>query len=95
MRDAYEWDPETVVPGVRGEAILGVEAPLWSETLERRTDFEFMAFPRLVALAEVGWSAQANRSWNTFQHRLGAHAPRLSALGINFHRTPEVPWREQ
>lgn len=95
VRYAYEWDPETVVPGVRGEAILGVEAPLWSETLERRTDFEFMAFPRLVALAEVGWSAQANRSWNTFQHRLGAHAPRLSALGINFHRTPEVPWREQ
>ncbi|MFP5355895.1 MAG: family 20 glycosylhydrolase, partial [Gemmatimonadota bacterium] len=95
VRYAYEWDPETVVPGVRGEAILGVEAPLWSETLERRTDFEFMAFPRLVALAEVGWSAQANRSWNTFQHRLGAHAPRLSALGINFHRTPEIPWREQ
>ncbi len=95
VRFAYDWDPATAIPGVADQAILGVEAPLWSETLERRTDFEFMAFPRLVALAEVGWSMQGNRTWASFQRRLGDHAPRLAALGINFHRARDIPWRER
>lgn len=95
VRFAYDWDPATTVPGVPEGAIAGVEAPLWSETLERRTDFEYMAFPRLVALAEVAWSAQGNRDWTSFQRRLGDHAPRLSALGINFHRVSDIPWRER
>ena len=32
-RRAYEWDPATQVPGVGEADILGVEAPLWSETI--------------------------------------------------------------
>lgn len=94
VREAYEWDPETLLPGVSGHAVLGVEGPLWSETIERRTDFEFLAFPRLIALAEVGWSSQAERRWEDFRVRLGVHGARLAALGINFHRSAQVPWRE-
>ena len=41
-------------PSVRRPPILGVEAPLWSETLVKLEDYEFMAFPRLLAIAEVG-----------------------------------------
>lgn len=93
VRDSYDWDPETLLPGVSGRAILGVEGPLWSETIERGTDFQYLGFPRLVALAEVGWSLQAARSWESFRARLGAHGARLAAVGINFHRTPEVEWR--
>jgi hexosaminidase len=92
VRDAYDWDPDTFVPGVTGPAVLGVEAPLWSETIESRTDFEFLGFPRWLALAEVGWSPQAARTWDGFRLRLAAHAPRLSALGVNFHRSRQIPW---
>ena len=45
VRDAYEWEPGTFVEGVPEDAILGVEAPLWSETLGTIRDVEFMAFP--------------------------------------------------
>ncbi|CAA9309114.1 MAG: GH20, partial [uncultured Gemmatimonadaceae bacterium] len=92
VRHAYGWDPATYLPGVPEAAILGVEAPLWSETLVRRADFEFMAFPRLAAVAEVGWSGASARRWEEFRRRLGAHGPRLTALGVNFYRAPEVPW---
>jgi hexosaminidase len=92
VRDAYAWEPAALIPGVPERAILGVEAPLWSETLVRRSDFEFMAFPRLAAIAEVGWSPPAARDWQGFSARLGAHGPRLSALGVNFYRSPQVPW---
>jgi hexosaminidase len=93
VRASYDWDPETLLPGVRGHSILGVEGPLWSETIERGTDFEFLGFPRLVALAEVGWSPQGARDWEAFRARLGVHGARLAAVGLNFYRTPEVDWR--
>lgn len=92
VRDAYDWDPATYLDNVPAAAILGVEAPLWSETLEKAEDFEFMAFPRMAAIAEIGWSPQGVRSWDDFRLRLAAHGPRLSALGVNFYRSPQVPW---
>jgi hexosaminidase len=92
VRDAYDWDPGTLLPDVPEAGLLGVEAPLWAETLVKLEDYEYMAFPRLVALAEVGWSPQAARDWDAFRVRLGEQGPRLSALGVNFYRSPQVIW---
>ena len=93
VRAAYDWDPSTLVPGVSPSAILGVEAPLWSETTATMRDVEFLAFPRLAAAAEIAWSPRERRSWDDFRIRLGAQAPRWTALGINFYRAPDVPWK--
>jgi len=93
VRDAYAWEPATYVAGVPESAILGVEAPLWSETVVKREDYDYMAFPRLAAVAELGWSPAAMRAWDDFRVRLGAQGPRLQALGVNFYRSPQVPWR--
>jgi hexosaminidase len=92
VRDAYDWDPATLLEGVGEEAVLGVEAPLWSETLRSMHDAELMAFPRLPGIAEVGWSPAASRRWDDYRRRLAAHGPRWSALGIAYHRSPQVPW---
>jgi hexosaminidase len=93
IETAYDWDPATLVPGASDTAILGVEAPLWSETLANIRDVEFLALPRLAAIAELGWSPAQGRSWQNFRLRLGAQGPRWTALGINFYRAPEVPWK--
>jgi hexosaminidase len=93
--DAYTWDPARTVRDVPESALIGVEAPLWSETLADIRDVEFMAFPRLPAIAEVGWSRADGRAWGEFRRRLGAHAPRWTALGVNFYRSPSVPWRSE
>jgi hexosaminidase len=90
---AYAWDPASLLPGVSETAILGVEAPLWSETLTRIDDIEYMAFPRLPAVAEVAWSPGAGRRWSEFRERLGAQAPLWSALGINAYWSPAVDWQ--
>jgi hexosaminidase len=92
VRDAYGWEPSTLLPGVPESALLGVEAPLWSETLEKLQDFEYMAFPRLAAVAEIGWSPTTAREWEAFRRRLAAHGLRLQALGVNFYRSPQIPW---
>jgi hexosaminidase len=93
VNTAYDWDPATMAAGVPESALLGVEAPIWSETLATIRDVEFLAFPRLMGIAEVGWSRAETRDWNAFKERLGAHGPRLTALGVNFHRSPTVPWK--
>ncbi|HJO38053.1 MAG: beta-N-acetylhexosaminidase [Vicinamibacterales bacterium] len=92
VRTAYTWDPATLYDGVPESSILGVEAPIWSETLARLSEVEFMAFPRLPAIAEIGWSAPDGRNYDEFSRRLGAQAPRWSALGVNYYRAPEIPW---
>jgi hexosaminidase len=93
VQKAYDWEPATLRPGVPESGIIGIEAPLWSETVEKLQDFEFMAFPRLTAVAELGWSTPAQRGWDGFRNRLAAHGPRLQAMGVNFYRSPQIPWR--
>ncbi len=92
VRASYDWDPAALVPEAPNASLLGVEAPLWSETVATMRDVEFLAMPRLAAIAEVGWSRSGQRDWGSFRVRLGAQAPRWTALGINFHRAAEIPW---
>jgi hexosaminidase len=92
VRDAYDWDPATLLEGIGERDLLGVEAALWSETFADRAGLDLLAFPRLLGLAEVGWSPSASRSWRDYRLRLAAHGPRLAARGIGFHPSPEVPW---
>jgi hexosaminidase len=91
-RTAYEWDPASYVPGLTESAVLGVEAPLWTETVQNLTAAQYLLMPRLPALAEVGWSAQGARSWDGFATRIAAHAPRWRLLGINYYPSPQIPW---
>ena len=93
VRDAYDWDPAGLMEGAPETSILGVEAPLWSETLATMADVESMAFPRIAALAEIGWTPQSRRSWEDFRVRLGALGPRWQAMGIHFQRSSQIPWR--
>ncbi|HEX3781954.1 MAG TPA: beta-N-acetylhexosaminidase [Pseudonocardiaceae bacterium] len=92
VKDAYDWDPGNYLQGVTGSSVLGVEAPVWSETLLNMADIEYMAFPRLPAIAELGWSPESTHNWNSFKTRLGAQGPRWTAMGMNFYASPQVPW---
>jgi hexosaminidase len=92
LRTAYEWDPVTFLSGVPQQAVAGVEAPLWSETVKNITAAQYLAIPRLPAIAEVGWSPPSARNWESFRRRIAAHAPRWRLLGVNYHPSPQVPW---
>nr|WP_244167867.1 family 20 glycosylhydrolase [Micromonospora chaiyaphumensis] len=92
VQRAYDWDPGTHLTGVPAEAVLGVEAPLWTESVTTLAEVEFMLFPRLPAVAELGWSPRSTHDWAGFRERLAAHGPRWTAAGITFHPSPDVPW---
>jgi hexosaminidase len=90
VEQAYDWDPTYY--GVPSDEIEGVEAALWSETLTSIADTEYMAFPRLPGIAEIGWSPPSTHNWSAYRLRLAAQAPRWQAMGINYYRAPDVPW---
>lgn len=96
VRETYSWDPDGIIPGVTGTAILGVEAPLWTESIATISEVEYMTFPRLAAVAEIGWSPKpgcGTGDFGTFVPRLVALGERWAAAGTNFYRDPDVPWR--
>jgi hexosaminidase len=69
VKDAYDWDPDTFVKGMPAGAVYGVEAPLWTETLKTSADLDYMAFPRLPGIAELGWSPAATHDWDAYRVR--------------------------
>ena len=94
VRDGYDWDPASILEGVAENSILGVEAPLWTETIVTPDDLDFMTFPRLPGYAEIGWTPLAKRSWEDYRLRLAAHGPRMDAMGIQFYRSPQIEWEK-
>ena len=91
---AYMWSPATYVEGITRENIFGIEAPLWSETITNMDEIEYMIFPRIIGLAEIGWSPEEGRGWDEYKIRLGNHGPRMQALGIDYYKSAQVPWVE-
>ncbi len=87
---AYLWNPETIVEGLDPDDILGIESPLWSETVTNIDEIEYMAFPRLLAHAELGWSTPKHRNWEDFKRRFQAYQPHLDALDVNYYRSPKL-----
>lgn len=93
VRRSYDWNPGAYLEGVPESAVRGVEAPLWTETLDEVGELEFMAFPRLPGIAELGWSPAETHDWESYRSRLAAQGPRWEALGVNFYRSPQVAWQ--
>jgi hexosaminidase len=93
VQDAYGWDPGNYLTGVAESSVLGVEAPLWTETIVTSADIEYMAFPRLPAIAELGWSPAGSHNWAAFNPRLGAQGPRWRVMGLNYYASPQVSWQ--
>jgi hexosaminidase len=96
VRDSYSWDPERIVPGITDSSVLGVEAPLWTETITTLADIERMTFPRLAAIAEIAWSPQpesrGGRDFNAFSQRLAALGRIWDRRGVSYFQDPDVQW---
>jgi hexosaminidase len=72
--------PEGLSPS-QVQHILGPHAPAWNQPQARADE---MIFPRLTALAEVGWTDKSRRDWEGFVERSKTHYRRLTAYGLKF-----------
>jgi len=80
----YGYDPASVARNdkERGQ-ILGVQAQLWTEYMKDWKKVEYMAFPRIAALAEIAWLPKDKKNYDDFRERLDGVMKFYDALGIN------------
>lgn len=84
---AFEPVPPELSPDEAAH-VLGGQGNVWTEYMKTWDRVEYMAFPRMLALAEVLWSPRERRDWTDFMARLGPQLARLDALGVNY-RVPD------
>ena len=88
LSKVYEFEP---VPDVLTEAeakhVLGGQVNLWTEYVSDGRHAEYMALPRLAALAEAVWSPKTRRDWEDFAGRIRALLARYDAAGLNAARS--------
>lgn len=88
LSKVYSFEP---VPEALTDAeaahVLGGQVNLWTEYVPTGRHAEYMALPRLAALAEAVWSPKARRDWPDFAARLGRLLPRYEQAGLNFARS--------
>jgi hexosaminidase len=87
LKKVYSYEP-TPEEQTKEEArfILGTQGNLWTEYIPTPEYAEYMALPRMIALAEVAWTPRELKNWNSFRQRLSDHFKRLDYLGVNYSK---------
>lgn len=85
LKRTYELDPAWGMgPDFEQNNLFGVAGTLWSECINTPERIYYQAYPRALALAEVGWSPVASRSWEGFLKRLSPVLKDMMRRGITF-----------
>lgn len=85
LKKVYAFEPvPSALDDGRARHVLGAQANVWTEYIKTPEHVEYMAFPRLLALAEVVWSPRRARHWKDFRERLESHLGRLDALEVGY-----------
>jgi hexosaminidase len=74
----------------RASSILGVEAPLWTEFVPNQERLDFQTFPRLLAVAETGWTNRRRKDTKDFFTRYRQFQQRLRKWGIAYAPDDEI-----
>jgi hexosaminidase len=80
---AYEPVPAELEPQFHPN-VIGIETPLWTEWVRDVRRVHALTFPRLMAVAETGWTPRARKNFPDFKLRLAAFVPRLDARQIAY-----------
>jgi hexosaminidase len=84
LRTMYDYEPvpEVLTPE-EGKYIIGVEGCVWTEYMPVPERVEYMAWPRMCAIAETGWTRN-EKDWDGFTRRLEKHFGRLDGMDVAY-----------
>jgi len=85
LKKVYSFEPvPPELNEVQAKHVLGGQGNIWTEFIPTPEHAEYMAVPRMTALAEVLWSPAEKRDWTSFRGRLEDQEKRLFLMGVNF-----------
>jgi len=87
LKQVYDYEP--VHAGISNKdkhLIFGIQANVWTEWMPTSEDVEFMAFPRMSALAEVAWQQENKKDWKNYLLRLTEFKSILDKYNVNYFK---------
>ena len=86
----YHYEPMKEVPDAdKQHLVKGVQGNIWCEWIPSRERMHYMAAPRMLAIAELGWSANDRKDWADFQVRMANQFGRLNVMDVQY-RIPDL-----
>jgi hexosaminidase len=87
LKKVYSFEPTPAELNAKeAKHILGAQGNVWTEFIATPEHAEYMAVPRMIALAEVTWSKKEQRNWPDFQKRMKSQFKRLDYMKVNYSR---------
>lgn len=84
LRTMYDYEPvPSVLTSEEAKYIIGVEGCVWTEYMPTPARVEYMAWPRMCAIAETGWTRKG-KDWDGFTRRLEKHFDRLDGMEVGY-----------
>lgn len=92
LEKVYSYNPiPASLTADEAKLIYGVQANQWAEYIETDEHYEYMMYPRLLALAEVAWSAPSRKDWTDFHTRALKAVAYMQSKGYHpFDLTKEI-----
>ena len=88
LEKVYSYNPiPAELNAEQSKYILGVQANLWTEYILDFKQVQYMIFPRLFALAEVGWGTSKPENYKEFENRVVEHFKILDKMNINYAKS--------
>lgn len=86
LERVYSFNPEMY------SLVTGIEAPVWSELITSEAALDNRIWPRLAAVAEIGWSKQSDRNYARFTNRLSSLKTHFDHWGVKYYAEPDLKW---
>lgn len=86
LSKTYSYDPvPEELAADKQHLIMGAQTNMWSEYLLTPEFYEYMVYPRVIALAELTWSPLSRKDYADFERRIYNASARLDYHGVNYH----------
>ena len=97
LKKVYAYDPiPASLTAEQAKLVYGVQGNLWVEYIPTPEHVEYMIYPRILALAEVAWSAPERKSWSDFHTRALSAVADLQKKGYHpFDLSKEIGSRPE
>lgn len=63
--------------------IIGIQGNTWAELISTPEHAEYMIYPRIIAIAETGWTSAARKDSTDFMRRINREVKHIRAIGYN------------
>jgi hexosaminidase len=102
LQQVYNFDARSFAKDLQQKAlIIGIQANLWTETVDTEQRLDYLLFPRIAALAEAAWTDTGSKNYAAFSANLQKHLLLYSKAGLYFYdpmqplQNPEPPMKRK